>query len=333
MFTQCPDCRKVYPLASELNPEDKTRMFCGTCGKDFNVLELLTENPEGVLVEDSPRDSSKIPPPLKPKPKKKRKSRAQVKAQPQTPPAPPPEEKNPLPEKTFVVPLLTPAEDVKLANTGEPPVSGESKMPWETESEPSLFSKLGGLLPFRRTESTEIHAEKLLELLNYREAVPESDETEPASRYLNRQVGCLAGLLLLLLQLLAYGADDFVQNASYRPYLERFCRVVGCRLTAYRNLDEFEVMQGSFTNNPDKTITFKLVISNQSEFRQKLPLLTLTLVNYEEKISARRVFTPHEYLANTAADDAIGPDEGKEVQLHIAPLQTPVGGYYFDLRY
>ncbi len=75
MFTQCPDCKKTYPLGADPVPGNNLLAYCSACEKEFNALEFLSESPAGVVQEIKSTTVAKadIEKKTKPKSKKKRK--------------------------------------------------------------------------------------------------------------------------------------------------------------------------------------------------------------------------------------------------------------------
>jgi predicted Zn finger-like uncharacterized protein len=80
MFTQCPDCRKTYPLSKGQLRGKKKFIYCSDCEKKFNALELLNENPTGLIAEVKAEFIAKTDPTEKPRAKRKSKSQQQAKA-------------------------------------------------------------------------------------------------------------------------------------------------------------------------------------------------------------------------------------------------------------
>lgn len=269
MLTQCPDCRKTYPLTAEQLRGKKTLVFCSNCSKSFNALDSLSEKSTGLIAEAKTEFIAKTDPKPNSRSKKKSKNR-----QPSKKKAEIGFKKNSL-DETADIPTLTPPSAERL--------------PWETEK-------------------TSINV--------------------------NWYLGFIIGSLLLLGQIIYFESGTMSQNVSYRPKLEKVCRWLGCQLPDYQNLNEFAVLQGSFTPNSDNTMAFKAVINNQALFKQRLPNIKLTLLDYNEQIFAQRIFTPKDYLSSTAGSNfSIAPDETVEVSLTIAAPKTPIGGYNFDLIY
>ena len=163
------------------------------------------------------------------------------------------------------------------------------------------------------------------------ERLPWEAENKPLS--INWFVGVIVGLLLLIGQFIYFESGALSQNPSYRPQMEKLCKLLGCQLPDYQNLDEFEVLHGSLTPNADSTLTIKAVINNQAPFKQKLPNIKLTLLDYNEHMLAQRIFDPKDHLPASATHFSIAPDASLSVSLTIAMPKSPIGGYTLDLIY
>jgi predicted Zn finger-like uncharacterized protein len=162
--------------------------------------------------------------------------------------------------------------------------------------------------------------------------LPWNQENTPGGAYWS--VGLIIGLLLLAGQIVYFEGYYFSQNPIFRPVLEKICTQLNCRLPAYKNLDEFTVLQGSLSALPDHTHLFRAVISNQAAFTQIYPNITLTLLDYTGKPFTHRVFRPQEYLPkDSITTPAMISDATTEINLNIAAPEAKVGGYTFELIY
>jgi hypothetical protein len=142
-------------------------------------------------------------------------------------------------------------------------------------------------------------------------------------------LGCLAGLLLFLVQVYWIERDKLSQNPEQRVWLEKICRSLPCHLPAYKNLDEFEVLHSNFQLQ-DNHYLFQIILSNQADFKQPYPHLKLSLLDFNNHAFAERVFYPSEYLS-TPSTELMAVSDVIEVNLKLAlPTQT-VGGYTFEL--
>ena len=146
-------------------------------------------------------------------------------------------------------------------------------------------------------------------------------------------IAVLVGALLFAAQIAYFEGHTISQNTRFRPWLEALCSKLGCQLPAYKNLDEFTVMHGSFAVLPDHNYAFKAVISNQASFKQPYPNIKLTLFDFNGTAFAHRIFQPQYYLPAYAVATAIDADASTEINLNIAKPATPVGGYTFELVY
>jgi Protein of unknown function (DUF3426) len=181
------------------------------------------------------------------------------------------------------------------------------------------------------SSKTTFATSKPVETDSVPERLPWEAEKKPAN--INWFVGFIIGFVFLIGQLAYFESGKLSQNTSYRPVLEKLCRWLGCHVADYQNLDEFAVLQGSFKPNGDNTITFKAVINNQAAFKQRLPNIKLTLLDYNEQVFAQRIFDPKDHISGVGTHLAIAPDATVAVSLTIAAPKTPIGGYNFDLIY
>jgi predicted Zn finger-like uncharacterized protein len=145
------------------------------------------------------------------------------------------------------------------------------------------------------------------------------------------QAGLILGLFLLIAQIVYFEGYALSQNPAFRPHLEKICERLNCPLPVYKNLDDFNVLQGSFVLLPDRNYAFRAVITNQADFPQNYPTIKLTLLDYNEKPFAHRVFYPQDYLPETNGATVMIPDKTTEISLTIAAPATKVGGYTFKL--
>lgn len=268
MFTQCPDCRKIYPVSKKLLRSKKPQLFCVDCKKKFNANTLLNEKTTALVSEAK---AEYIP-----------KSEFKQKANPKK-----------------ITDTINYSIDIK-----------------------GFIKKASSNIAAIKPETSESAPERL----------PwEVDDKTTTSYWL---YGFIGGLILLLGQFFYFESGKWSQNPSSRPQMEKLCRLLDCQLADYENLAEFNVLQGSFTPNADNTMAFKAVINNQSAFKQRLPNIKLTLLDFDEQVFAQRIFAPKEYLSNSArATFSVNPDETVEANLTIAVPKTPIGGYNFDLVY
>ena len=157
---------------------------------------------------------------------------------------------------------------------------------------------------------------------------------EKSSTSIRWRAGLIFGLLFFMGQLVYFEGYTFSQKPTFRPVLEKICAHLNCPLPAYKNLDEFTILQSSLSALPDHTHLFRAVISNQAAFTQTYPNITLTLLDYAGKPFTHRVFRAQEYLPkDSITTSAMISDATTEISLKIATPETKVGGHTFELTY
>ncbi|MEQ1558419.1 MAG: DUF3426 domain-containing protein [Methyloglobulus sp.] len=311
MITQCPDCRKTYPLTQK-QLQANLSVFCTDCDKEFNALELLSEKVA----------ASKTAPETKAKAKKKPKSRQATK-------------KN-LPINLDGWPDV---KDLELQLKKPAGLLAEATAEFipKAESAPKNYLQVvvDGWRQAKMQFSAAIKKHDLAVPATGSGIAPSTTERLPweAEKIpvnINWSLGFILGCVVLFGQIIYFESGNWSQNPSYRPIMEKFCKYLGCTLRDYDHLDELAVLKGSFISKADDTIVFRAVISNQALFKQHLPSIKLSLLDYNEKLFAQRVFTPKEYVG-AHKDYFLPSDSTLEIKLSIAMPRTPVGGYYFDL--
>ncbi|EIC27927.1 MULTISPECIES: zinc-ribbon and DUF3426 domain-containing protein [Methylomicrobium] len=143
--------------------------------------------------------------------------------------------------------------------------------------------------------------------------------------------GFFTGLFLLIVQGVYFEGVRALQNPKLRTALENLCGALHCRLPDYRNLAELSVLHNSFDELPNRHYAFKLVLNNESSFSMRYPAIGLTLLSYGGQPFAYRLFQPGEYLAGQPENAQLAANGAAEISLEIAPTQTKVGGFHFDL--
>jgi predicted Zn finger-like uncharacterized protein len=145
------------------------------------------------------------------------------------------------------------------------------------------------------------------------------------------RIGFFAGIVLLLAQGFYFEGDRLLQNPTLRPALENLCAALRCSLPGYRNPAELTVLHNAFSELPNRHYAFKLVLNNDAAFPMRYPAIGLTLLSYEGQPFAYRLFQSGEYLAGQPENTQLAANSAAEISLEIAPTQTKVGGFHFDL--
>jgi len=186
----------------------------------------------------------------------------------------------------------------------------------------AMFDALERIRETREADNTENLSAKSL---------PWDKESEPGNAYW--RAGLVISLLLLIGQVIYFEGYALSQNPALRPGLEKLCQQLNCHVPVYKNLDEFTLLHGSFNPLPDQNYLFQAVISNQAAFTQAYPNIKLTLLDFNGKAFAHRIFRPRDYLPEASVTTDMASDATTEISLQIAAPKTKVGGSTYELIY
>lgn len=111
----------------------------------------------------------------------------------------------------------------------------------------------------------------------------------------------LAGLVLAAQMLFAYRVNIAMEFPALQPRLARLCSTLGCDMPLPGKSERLRLEWSELAYIPDHPTLIQLsaTLRNLADYEQALPLLELTLTDEQERVVARRVFRPEEYLANT----------------------------------
>jgi predicted Zn finger-like uncharacterized protein len=143
-------------------------------------------------------------------------------------------------------------------------------------------------------------------------------------------IGAGIGALLLMSQIVFFYGYAMTQHAQWRPVLIGFCDLLGCRLPDYKNSSAVNLV-GSFTTLPDQNFEFHAAINNEADFTQAFPKVKLTLLDFDGKPFAVRVFQPTDYLTERLQTGMMLPNSTAEFSLKIAAPHVAVGGSIYEL--
>lgn len=116
-------------------------------------------------------------------------------------------------------------------------------------------------------------------------------------------IPALLALLALAGQLVFhYRGEILVQLPGVEPKLRRFCALAGCELAQPARSEWLRTEWNELVTLPEHPgfVQLSATLRNQAEFAQALPLLELTLTDDADRVVARKVFQPRDYLAPLA---------------------------------
>lgn len=151
-----------------------------------------------------------------------------------------------------------------------------------------------------------------------------------------RSPGVRAGLLVLLIVLVvllagqaAYRDRDrlAVSSPALRPWLERMCEGLGCRLGPPRQIDAIAIETSSFNKLRADTYRLNVTLKNQAANEVAMPWLELTLTDSQDQPLARRVLQPAEFAPGRAAMASGDWATSVTLDVNARTLAGPVAGY------
>jgi predicted Zn finger-like uncharacterized protein len=166
------------------------------------------------------------------------------------------------------------------------------------------------------------------------EATPAFRVRKKAARWAWTTASLVLGLGLAIQALWWFRGDIAARSDLLRGPLVRLCKTLACEVPLPTDPDRLVLLSSELESDPDKAsrITLHAVIANQASFLQAYPHLELTLTDTAERVVARKVFRPQDYLAEKA-DPATGMRARSEtdVKLRLALDDFTASGYQIEL--
>lgn len=148
-------------------------------------------------------------------------------------------------------------------------------------------------------------------------------------------LGIVAGLVLLVAQVLWYQFDDWSKDPQWRGVYVTLCGMVGCELPPLRDRSLLTTRNLAVRSHPDidGRLLVNAVIVNEAEFAQPFPALELRFTTVRGTLVAGRRFEPEEYLAGDASDmSLIPPRTPVQVELTIDDPGPEAVNYFLRFR-
>lgn len=327
LITSCPNCGTMFRVVPDQLKISEGWVRCGHCSEVFDASKHLSD--ESVLVEPelaqhAPRPTGMATPSAEVAPE----AREAPPAEPPVRPTPPPAraasestdpsdffgedshvalEPSPL-DAPFV---FRPAEVLGLRDSQIPEPGEESQMLPEDFD----FDRAG-----REDEDLE-------DVSFVRQARRKAFWSRPGMRLALAFGGVLLAALLTLQ--VAYQDRDRLALSSpgMRPLLEAMCAVLGCTLTAPRQIESVVIETSGFNRLRDDTYRLSFTLRNTAPVAVAAPAMELTITDSQDQTIARRVLTPAELGANPAVIPATS-DWSRSVGISLATTGgARVAGY------
>lgn len=112
----------------------------------------------------------------------------------------------------------------------------------------------------------------------------------------------IAALITLLLAQIAYAErHELLRSASARPWLERVCAGLGCRLPLAHDTQALSLLSRDVRQHPSvpNALIISAMLRNDAPVAQAFPIVEITLADLDERRIAMRRFAPADYVGDT----------------------------------
>lgn len=345
MVTTCPACHTRFRVTPEQMEAHGGDVRCGRCAKVFNAhvymeheLEELRHEGQSRLPFEEPGDQAAMPE----EEAKQQPAAVEGLEVPSFEEAPG--------EEDFMRPLQV-VEELPF----ESPVEAESSVPeWGEEElselpaaelslpEPDVTAPVEAIVvesatPEPVTLPPRFVPEPVPEWSDARDAFAESEE-EPKKRSFFWL--WLIGILLLLASMGAQGlyvfrSDLAARYPEFKPVLQQLCGALQCSIRLPANPDLLSIETSNLEADPQQAnlIALNAILRNRAKFAQEYPQLELTLTDTQDRMLARRIFTPGEYAKGADLKRGMAPNEEVTVKLFLDLGDLKAAGYRVFLFY
>ncbi len=133
--------------------------------------------------------------------------------------------------------------------------------------------------------------------------MPRSPQRRWGDRYLGPKVMLFVMLVLALLlssQILLVERDRVAAKIpALRPFLDSSCALLGCTLSAPRQIESIAIDSSAFTRVKSGVYNLSLSLRNGAAIELAAPAMELTLTDMQDQVLVRRVLLPGEYSEKT----------------------------------
>ena len=145
----------------------------------------------------------------------------------------------------------------------------------------------------------------------------------------------LAGSSLLFLVLLAQvlyfqRVEIAARLPGLKPLLTAYCDLLQCSIPLPQKAELMSIESSDLEADPqqENVITLNALLHNRAPYTQAYPSLELSLTDLEDRVVARRTFTPSEYL-KTGEDEKKGFAANREIiiKLRLDTADIKPAGY------
>ena len=166
-------------------------------------------------------------------------------------------------------------------------------------------------------------------------------EFKPAPKLRRTGLWLSLSILLLVSGLIQAGylfrTEIMVNLPQLRPLYQQACQWLSCEIGLPRLADQLNIVASDLQFvDPQRPNLVKLtaLVRNRARVPVEYPAFELTLTNAQQKVVARRVFLPHDYLEESAqSDDGLAGRQELAVSLFLDTGSLRAAGYRIYLFY
>ena len=98
--------------------------------------------------------------------------------------------------------------------------------------------------------------------------------------------GTVLLILALGMQYIYVSRNELAQTADTRPWVERYCKLVGCELPLRRDVQSIELLQREITQDleRDDVLHVRAMFVNHAGFTQSWPIVQITLSDTSNQV-------------------------------------------------
>lgn len=371
LATRCPHCGTTFRVTHDQLKLRGGLVRCGACKEIFNGVESLLPPTAELTAPTAPAAAAPLPTTAKPassaaaspaiiptpsSPAAPLNTAAVTPVTPLTPVAPvSPAAPDPLTRMTLVDIRPPSADDwtshgAANGGRGNGGASGRSdqQQPPGSDTQAGTVDDLSRAIddlqkrPWRRTDGQTSSGDEL-DALDQDEPQYEPQFMRQARRQTRhgRRRHLLLVLITLLLLLLALAQGAYLLRNHIAamwpitaPALTDTCKLLGCRIDLPARIDAVSIEASELQALPEaERFLLSTLLRNRSSMAMAWPHLELSLLDATDKVVARRVLTPVDYLTNAERGRGFAANTERPVRLTIAIAPPAALGYRLYVFY
>lgn len=146
----------------------------------------------------------------------------------------------------------------------------------------------------------------------------------------------LLGIALLAQSLYFFRVELAARLPGLKPVLVSYCKLLGCTVPLPQNPDLMSIESSELEADPEHANQIALIalLRNRAPHVQAFPVLELSLNDTQDKVLARRLFKPADYLPVTESEAAgLRPNREVNIRLRLDTTDLSPTGYRLALFY